>query len=39
MEVGLEQEKDWPTNEEEEPETKPAVKVEPKAEPQDLVLL
>uniref|UniRef100_A0A8C8MIY5 DNA polymerase n=1 Tax=Oncorhynchus tshawytscha TaxID=74940 RepID=A0A8C8MIY5_ONCTS len=37
MEVGLEQEKEGPANEEEEPETKPAVKVEPKAEPQDLL--
>ncbi|XP_041717792.2 DNA polymerase alpha catalytic subunit isoform X2 [Coregonus clupeaformis] len=39
MEVGLEQEKEGPVNEEEEPETKPAIKVEPKAEPQDPVLL
>ncbi|CAB1340897.1 unnamed protein product, partial [Coregonus sp. 'balchen'] len=32
-------EKEGPVNEEEEPETKPAIKVEPKAEPQDPVLL
>uniref|UniRef100_A0A674EPV4 Polymerase (DNA directed), alpha 1 n=1 Tax=Salmo trutta TaxID=8032 RepID=A0A674EPV4_SALTR len=36
MEVGHEQEKEGPVNEEEEPETKPAVKVEHKTEPQDL---